>query len=200
MAHYTDNFNRSNATPLDGSWTQPSWRASSCNLVSNQARASASDTDAANYSTHGAYADDQYFIIYAGTGFSSYARIGGLLRAATNTGYFMYANGSFATNGQIWRWNGSSWLQLGSNFYQPVPAVGGYYKATMAGSQIYTYTDATQYGNQTDASGYSGAPGIYAYSNDVTQSGIDDFYGGDGSGPAAGTIVPLLMAQRMMRR
>lgn len=190
----SDNFNRANANPLDGSWTNGPGALVDMRIVSNAATAATASTDAAAFSTAATWPNDQYSEVTigaAGTGDG-----GPMVRMDANgNGYMANANGgtitlfSISGNGtNFGNLTGTSGSVTGGDVFR-IEAEGTTIRIKKNGATVLTHTDATW---------TAGAPGIFNFDGSMT---FDSWAGGDFSAGGGGSIIPKVMHyRRLMER
>lgn len=191
----TDNFNRTNADPLDGSWTNLTGNLSKkFKLASNAATPEAVGNDNISYNT-GTFPNDQYSqakVTVSGTG------------SETGIGVAVRVTGTANTNASLY------WLVVchaASNNVTLAKFVSGTYTVIWQRTQSFTdgdtfyleaqgstlvakYNGSAIGASSTDTSVTTGSAGI-AYSSSTTSASVDDWEGGDFS---SGTTVKTLAA------
>jgi peptidoglycan/xylan/chitin deacetylase (PgdA/CDA1 family) len=180
-AAYTDDFNRSNESPLKGNWTAWDFGLGSLELYNNQLRS----TDANPYNvwarrTSEPYSSNHYSQIKL-TSIPS-REVGGpavrvQLNGSTINGYIFTVGNS--TTAAIWVRYGTSgtWQQVGTNFTGTF-ASGDVYKLAINGNVLTAYRNGVSLGTRTDGNNRvpsGGAPGVSV----VNPGTWDDWQGGN---------------------
>lgn len=181
-----DNFNRTNANPLDGNWVNGFWGDNNMKLVSNALMGAVNGWNGAYYNT--SYGADQECYITLTTKNATLSlilmvRSGGTLTSSPN-GYAFYVSG---TTGSIRRVTSGSGTTLGATF-TVAPASGVKYGISVIGDTIAAYENTagtwTELASRTDST-YTEA-GYLAIEVNPNSDIWDDFGGGEYVAPVTG--------------
>ncbi len=189
-ASYSDNFNRADANPLDGSWaSMTGWEAPK--IVSNAVyTATTAGANSLYRSTHGVYADNQYCQLYFASTDNTFATanmIIGVRSAANGDCYFGFVtnkNYALANVRYYWFKNVSGSLStIGSVAYHADTsnAVGRTYRTEIVGSTLEIFSNGASQGTRTDTALTSGVPSVGGSTqiSGASRYIFDNFEGGD---------------------
>ena len=185
----SDSFNRADANPLDGSWTNGPGALVNMKLASNAVTAATGSTDSGAFSTHVLWPDDQYSEITVGSAGTGDG--GPMTRVDANgNGYMANANGGSITLFLI-TGNGTNFGNLtsaagsvtGTDVFR-LESEGTTHRIKKNGSTVLTHTDAT-FG--------SGSAGMFNFDGSMT---FDSWAGGDFTAGSVAYASPMTF-QRM---
>jgi hypothetical protein len=177
----SDNFNRANADPVDGSWaTSSAW--ANLELVSNAVQAVTANNDSVAVSTASTAADSQVTLSNVAAGGLAGPAIH--LSTSAGDGYTLLHNVGFL---HIYELPGFG--DLGSFFLAPPIADGDVLRLRRVGTTLvasYNGTDVITTAAETTYTG--GAPGMFIYDATVIDDWTDSAAGGTTITPTVGAL------------
>lgn len=180
----SDNFNRANANPLDGNWTNGT--SSGMAIVSNAAAGGTASSNRAFWNGD-LFANDHYSQCISPT----ISDGGPAVRCSTGNNYYgLYIQGSQL---KIEKFVSGSATLLGSA-YSYTPTTSEVFKLTAVGTTISVYANDVFLFSRTDSALASGAAGMHTYG---TTTRLDNWEGGDVAG--GGSVIPIFMNQYKQR-
>ncbi len=185
MTTYTDNFNRADANPLDGSWAKPTGVTLNFALSSNAVGGATSAGSRLVYNT-GTVGNKQFSQATCTTIDDGDVGVACRIQTGSFSGY-SFANRTVANGGWLMeRYDSGSVTPIASN-----AAAGGaandVIRIEANGSTITAYVNGVVALTATDATYASGSVGLWCFN---TTSRLDDWSGGD-----LGSVVPQAMHQ-----
>lgn len=174
----TDNFNRTNESPLSGggNWTN---RGSNLKVVSNGVGVASANTDSyAFYSGHTWSANQSSEATIVASNANVYNAVGVRMAASGAFGYILVENNGTL---QLYYVNSSeSWASVHNYGSISGLGAGDVIKLSVSGTSLTAYINGTQEGTSyTDTNIASGSPGLQAYINDVNNPFLDDWTGAE---------------------
>jgi hypothetical protein len=171
----TDNFNRTNADPLDGDWVTLDFIADDLELVSNRVLSSSSQASGAYYSggTPGANQYTQATLTDGNNRFGLATRI---TDSATGDLYIFQLTAS--TTATFYKLVSGSWTQIGSTIngtFSTSDVFRFEVEGTGSTTTLRAYQNGTLIATEREATGPHGSGYCGLYSHASTQAGFDDF-------------------------
>lgn len=159
MTTASDNFDRANADPIGGNWSQPSGNADAIKIVSNVITADSGDNFA--YWNAATFNSNHYSILQeTGTTMDG----GPAVRVGSSS-----LNGYVYDIGykQLFKFVAGSYSSIQSSM-ETTDAANTDYKLDILGTTLKVYRGASQIGsNSTDSSLTTGQPGVFIYGSDT---------------------------------
>lgn len=178
MADYSDNFNRSDVNPIVSPWTRQNHSGGDAQIVSNAVKG-VTNYKSAIYYYNNTFTDDQYsWLTY--TTVSSNEWTGVILRAASLATSTLMRVSAFGNTYRLYKIISGTETQIGSA-YSKTRANGDLIKAWVVGTTYYASFNGVEETPITDSSIASGYAGFCV---GAPSHIVDDWQGGDGTGPA----------------
>lgn len=186
MTIYTDNFNRADANPLDGSWAKPTGVSLDFALSSNAAGGTGADGSRFAYNTN-TVGNKQFSQAACSTISDGDVGVACRIQTGSFSGY-SFANRTVANGGWILeRYDSGTITPLASNAASG-GAANDVIRIEANGSTITAYVNGSVALTAADTTYASGRVGMWCFN---TTSRLDNWSGGD-----LGSVVPAAMHHR----